>query len=151
MINLLRLTKGRLLMEVPSLPMLDQLILDKYLRALPYEMKKTVSMQNPKSLEELLTVVEIHQNTRNPQLWDNPDGELRHLLLGAHRVGPSGRVRQHGDPGPPAVAHMRGEGGTRGRGGDSVLCTRGHEEVPNCAREDNHPKGGVPDARGSCS
>nr|XP_029500708.1 uncharacterized protein LOC115116365 [Oncorhynchus nerka] len=45
--------------------MLDKLVLDKYLRALPYEMKKMVRMQNPQSLEELLTVVEIHQNTQD--------------------------------------------------------------------------------------
>lgn len=45
--------------------MLDKLVLDKYLWALPYEMKKMVSMQNPQSLEELLTAVEIHQNTQD--------------------------------------------------------------------------------------
>ena len=53
------------------------------------------------------------------QLWGNPDGELRHLLLGAHRDGPSdgsctnrwhrhqrsAGLWQHGDPGPPTVAH----------------------------------------------
>lgn len=65
MSDLVHLTKGWLLTEVPSLPMLDKLVLDKYLRALPYEMKKTVSMQNPQSLEGLLTAVEIHQNTQD--------------------------------------------------------------------------------------
>ena len=65
MSDLVRLTKGWLLTEVPCLPMLDKLFPDKYLRVLPYEMKKTVSMQNPQTLEELLTVVEIHQNTRD--------------------------------------------------------------------------------------
>ena len=44
----------------------------------------------------------------------------------------------------------REEGGTGERGGDSVLCTWVHKEVPNGASEDNHPKGGVPDARVTC-
>ena len=36
--------------------------------ALPYEMKSE-SMQNPQRLEELLTVVETHQNTQDLLKW----------------------------------------------------------------------------------
>lgn len=50
MSDLVCLTKGWLLTDVPSLQTIDKVFLDRYLRALPYKMKKAVSMQNPQSL-----------------------------------------------------------------------------------------------------
>lgn len=39
------------------LPIIDKVFLDWYLEALPYEMRKAASMQNPQTLEDLLTAV----------------------------------------------------------------------------------------------
>lgn len=46
--NLVHLIKDWLLTDVPSFPIKDKFVLDRYLRALPYEIKKVMSMQNPK-------------------------------------------------------------------------------------------------------
>jgi hypothetical protein len=107
MSDLVRLTTGWLLMEVPSLPMHDKVVLDKYFRALPYEMKKTVNMQNPQSPEELLTAVEIHQNTQDllrgarAERGDAARGKnntkSREQLKGA-RTEPAEAVKREGDP-----------------------------------------------------
>ena len=65
MSDLMRLTNGWLLTNVPSLSIIIKVVLDRYLRALPSEMKAAASMQINQSLEELLTAVEIHQNTQD--------------------------------------------------------------------------------------
>ena len=52
MSDLVCLTKGWLLTDVLALPIIDKVVLDRYLRALHYEMKAAESLQN---LEEFLT------------------------------------------------------------------------------------------------
>ena len=49
--------------------------MDKYIRSLPYEIKKMTSHQNPASLDELVNLVESHMVTADLLKSTRPDTE----------------------------------------------------------------------------
>jgi hypothetical protein len=58
MSNLLRVTRGRLLNMVSTLSIQDKVVLDRFLRALPHDMKRAASLCVPQTLEGLLEAME---------------------------------------------------------------------------------------------
>ena len=64
MSDLLRVTRAWLLTDVSTLSILDKVVLDRFLRALPHNMKRAASLCVPQTLEGLLEAVEMHHNTQ---------------------------------------------------------------------------------------
>ena len=56
--DLLRLANGWLISEPVSLTPIERLVMDKFMRSLPYEARKTVCQQSPKTLDDVVTGME---------------------------------------------------------------------------------------------
>lgn len=64
MSDLLRVTRAWLLTDVSTLSILNKVVPDRFLRALPHDMKRAASLCAPQTLEGLLEAVETHHNTQ---------------------------------------------------------------------------------------
>ena len=56
--DLIRLTKSWLTAEPLTLTAMEKVVIDKFMRALPYEAKKLASHSNPQSADKLVELVE---------------------------------------------------------------------------------------------
>ena len=59
--DLIRLTKSWLTAEPLTLTAMEKVVIDKFMRALPYEAKKIASQANPQSADKLVELVEGEQ------------------------------------------------------------------------------------------
>lgn len=63
MYDLGRITKAWLTSDPEKLGVLERIVMDKYMRSLPYEAKKIASQQNPGNINELVSLVESQRAT----------------------------------------------------------------------------------------
>ncbi|KAK5901327.1 hypothetical protein CgunFtcFv8_026212 [Champsocephalus gunnari] len=93
MYDLGRVTRAWLTCDPGKLSVLERIMMDKYIRSLPYETKKMSSQQNPASLDELVDVVESHMVTADLLKSTRPDTEL-----GRKASGEASRTRRAREP-----------------------------------------------------
>ncbi|KAK5907137.1 hypothetical protein CesoFtcFv8_005017 [Champsocephalus esox] len=93
MYDLGRVTRAWLTCDPEKLSVLERIMMDKYIRSLPYETKKMSSQQNPASLDELVDVVESHMVTADLLKSTRPDTEW-----GRKASGEASRTRRAREP-----------------------------------------------------
>jgi len=62
--ELVRLTNAWLISEPKTLTPIERVIMDRFMRSLPYEAKKLAYQQNPQSVDQLVELLEGYQATQ---------------------------------------------------------------------------------------